>query len=476
MFLIVTLLRGEGWLVKTGDPEGLEDFASIHDFTLTPLITYPGASPGVVARFSCWYVVESDVSFPQDEEVLGALPGVECVERNAVHYVEFPEPSPYESPIPQDTFYHPYLPNDPLFSDQWDKKITQTDWAWNVATGEGVVIGIVDSGADTDHEDLEVNLVAGYNFVDDTTDAEDKHGHGTHVSGIAAAVMDNAKGIAGIAPGASIMPLKVSASGQYTDADLAEAIIYACDHGADVVNMSLGSELPSSVVEDAVEYAWGEGLVLCATAGNDGEDTPVYPAAYEHVISVGATTPGDSRWSLSNYGPSVNVFAPGAGLDGVLSTRRGGSYEWRSGTSMAAPQVAGLAALVISAYPEYTNLEVRDRIIQTADTIPVSHDPRINSRAALGVVDIAEDKAQDAVSCSPAVQAGTMRFQVGSTTPSAYTLRIFDAAGRKVAAAKGRTDGSGIVELRPGLGTGVYFWKVSTDAGTGAGKIVFLNP
>lgn len=467
--------QNAGWLVKTGDYQVLADCAVSFGYKITPLVSYPEPSRRALARFGSWYVLGTESDSQCSAGMLRALTGVESVESNRINFIELAEPSPYVSPAAPDTFPCPYLPNDPLFGDQWDKRITQTDWAWNAARGGGVVIAIIDSGADTDHEDLAANLIDGYNFVDSSADIEDLHGHGTHVSGIAAALMDNAKGIAGTAPDASIMPLKVSADGTYTDADLAEAIIYATDRGASVVNMSLRSYFPSTAVKDAVKYAWEAGVVLCAAAGNEGKDTTAYPAGFEHVISVGASTSGDSRWSSSNYGPSVDVFAPGAGSEGVLSTTRSGAYGWNSGTSMAAPQVAGLAALILSQHPEYTNQDVTDRIVQTADTLPISGDLRINARAALGIVDIEEEEAQKPVVRTVKIQGSILRFHASSTTASSYALELFDVTGRKVFDAQGRTDGSGTIELRPTLSSGVYFWSFRTSMGVRAGKIVYVR-
>ncbi|TET22283.1 MAG: peptidase S8 [Candidatus Stahlbacteria bacterium] len=465
------------FIVKTQDAQALHNFAPDHDLELRPLITYPNPSAKVLERFGCYWLASAQDSERTENLLhrLEGLPGVERVEPNLLQHIEFPESRSDATPILPDTFHHPYTPNDPMFPQQWDKIITETDWAWNLTTAEGVVIAILDTGADTDHEDLQANLVPGYNFVDDTSDIEDDYGHGTHVSGIAAAKIDNSKGIAGIAGNASIMPLKVADSGgNYTNADLAQGIIYAADNGADVVNMSLGGT-HSQVLEDAVNYAWEAGAFLCAAAGNKREERSDYPAAYEHVASVGATTSGDSRWQFSNYGESVAIFAPGGGYEGILSTERGGYYGWRDGTSMACPQVAGLAALIASVYPEYTNQDVWEKMIASADTIPFSHELRINSRVALDVVEVAEDRGNSLKIRCAEIQKGRISFAYRVSELRSYTLRIFNAAGREVYSTGGEIPPGGRIECDAGVSSGVYFWELRTAVGAGSGKFIYLH-
>lgn len=466
-----------GFVVKTQDPQALRDFARDRDLELRPLIDYPNPSAKALERFGCYWLASLPGGMQPESllQRLEDLPGVERVEPNLLQHIEFPESRSDATPILPDTFHHPYTPNDPMFPQQWDKIITETDWAWNLTTAEGVVIAILDTGADTDHEDLQANLVPGYNFVSDTSDIEDDYGHGTHVSGIAAAKIDNSKGIAGMAGNASIMPLKVADSGgNYTNADLAQGIIYAADNGADVVNMSLGGT-HSQVLEDAVNYAWEAGAFLCAAAGNKREERSDYPAAYEHVASVGATTSGDSRWQFSNYGESVAIFAPGGGYEGILSTERGGYYGWRDGTSMACPQVAGLAALIASVYPEYTNQDVWEKMIASADTIPFSHELRINSRVALDVVEVAEDRGNSLKIRCAEIQKGRISFTCRIRESTDYDLRIFDVTGREVYVKRGRIAPQGRIESNPVIPQGVYFWELRTAVGAGSGRFIYLK-
>ena len=256
-------------------------------------------------------------------------------------------------------------PNDPLFSQQWDLAKMQLAQAWDLATGSGVVVAVVDTGADASHPDLAGQLVAGYNFVGNNSNTTDDNGHGTHVAGTVAALTNNGLGVAGIAYNAKVMPVKVldsTGAGSYTA--IINGITYAADHGARVINMSLGGYSYSASLQEAVNYAWNRGVVIVAAAGNDNTSSPSYPAACQNVIAVAATDQNDNKASFSNYGAHISVAAPGVS---ILSTVRGGSYAAWNGTSMASPHVAGLAALVISQSPSRTNAQVRQIMEQSAD-------------------------------------------------------------------------------------------------------------
>ena len=220
----------------------------------------------------------------------------------------------------------------------------------------------------------------------------DDYGHGTHVAGIAAARINNGIGIAGMAGGATIMPVKVffpppNVIGTYED--LIRAIVYATDNGARVINMSLGASSYSRGEEAAVDYAWDHGAVVVAAAGNTGRETYHYPAAHPNAIAVAATTASDTRAGFSTYGDFVDVAAPGSS---VFSTLMSGGYGNMSGTSMATPHVAGLAALLLSLNPQLTNTQVRELIETNADDLGASGwdkrfgHGRINARKALAAV------------------------------------------------------------------------------------------
>lgn len=238
------------------------------------------------------------------------------------------------------------FPNDPSLGFQYGLTNIRAPQGWDLSTGATwVTIAVIDTGVDLAHPDLAYKTIAGYDFVNNDTVPQDDNGHGTHVAGIAAAMSNNGEGIAGVSWGANIMPLKVlNSAGSGTYANVAAAIVWATDHGAQVINMSLGGPSPSSTLENAVNYAYSKGMVQVAAAGNSGSGSVLYPAKYAPVIAVAATDQMNSRANFSNYGPEVDLAAPG---DSIYSLYPGGGYGYRSGTSMATPFVSGLAAILI---------------------------------------------------------------------------------------------------------------------------------
>ncbi|MED4268253.1 S8 family peptidase [Priestia megaterium] len=267
---------------------------------------------------------------------------------------------------PNYIFKASYVPNDSFYPFQYGPQKVQAPSAWDVTrSNSGIKIAIVDTGVQLNHPDLTSKLFPGYNFVDGNTNPNDGNGHGTHVAGIAAAATNNVSGIAGMAPLASILPLRaLDNTGNGTLNNIANAIIYAADQGAQVINLSLGGSQGSVTLENAINYAWGKGSVILAAAGNEGTNTLTYPAYYENAIAVASTDSNDQRSSFSNYGTWVEVAAPGSN---ILSTYIGSNYAYLSGTSMACPHVAGLAALL--AAQGKNNVEIREDIQSTADPI-----------------------------------------------------------------------------------------------------------
>jgi thermitase len=252
------------------------------------------------------------------------------------------------------------VPNDPRFSEQWPPDNTgQTGGtpdadldgpeAWDVETGDAsVIVAVLDSGADQDHEDLIGNLVPGFDFGDDDNDPEDPIGHGTQAAGLVAARGNNATGVAGLCWTCSIMPLKVFAdTGASSDEILADAIRYAADNGASVISMSLqGYPDWSQTLVDAVDYAHGLGTVSVSAAGNEGTYRASSPAFFPNVVSVGATDHDDVRFL--NYGDHAELSAPGLS---TLTTDLEDTYSLFSGTSAACPHAAGVAGLLVSNDP-----------------------------------------------------------------------------------------------------------------------------
>ncbi len=261
---------------------------------------------------------------------------------------------------------HKGFPDDPCYKYQWHMRQVGLPAAWKLGQGEGVVVAVIDTGV-TKVPDLKgTEFVPGYNFVANNSNAADDHGHGTHVAGTIAQATHNKLGVVGVAFGAKIMPLKVlSAQGSGTMGAIAAAIRYAADHGAKVINMSLGGPMPVSPIRNAVKYAHDKGVVVVAAAGNDGRGRVSYPARYPEVLAVAATQFDESTTFYSNWGKEIDIAAPGGNVrvdqngdgkpDGVLqNTVVPGNigktdYLWFMGTSMASPHAAGVAALVVGA-------------------------------------------------------------------------------------------------------------------------------
>jgi thermitase len=281
------------------------------------------------------------------------------------------------------------IPNDPYWNLQWGMAQIEAPAAWDITTGsDSVTIAIVDTGVDLFHPDISGKLKSGYDFVNDDDTPQDDHGHGTHVAGIAAAKTDNGTGVAGLCWGAEIMPVKVLDDyGVGGEDRVANGIIYAASHGADIINLSLGIPTYSSVLKDAVEYAHDLGCVVVAATGNYNASVN-YPARYPEVIAVAATDSNDQRAFFSNYGPEVDVAAPGVNIRSTYWWG-GSTYGELSGTSQASPHVAGLAALIWSVNPGLSNTQVESIIKQTADDLGAAGRDayygfgRINARRAL---------------------------------------------------------------------------------------------
>lgn len=258
------------------------------------------------------------------------------------------------------------LPNDPFVTEQMHLDVIKAKQAWDVVNkNEEVKIAIVDTGVDLDHPDLSANLVTGYNLLDPDSPPDDDAGHGTKVAGVLAAVGNNNRGVTGLLWSARVMPIKVmDAKGNGREIDLGEGIRYAVDHGADIVVLSLGLYRYSPFIEEVVQYAESKGVLLIAASGNDGQEVQ-YPAAYPTVLAVGGVNANKQVYPTSNYGPELDLVAPWQ----VYTTMRGGDYTYDQGTSMAAPQVAGVAALVMAKHPDLKPYQVRNLLRQTADPI-----------------------------------------------------------------------------------------------------------
>jgi len=264
------------------------------------------------------------------------------------------------------------VPNDTLYSEyQWNLPEIATESGWQISKGsKDVIVAVLDTGVQSDHPDLKGRLVKGTNIVDPSAPPEDDVGHGTHVAGIIAADVDNNEGVAGMTWFTKVMPVKVlDSSGAGSTYSVAEGIIWATDHGAHVINMSLGNYAQADFLHDAIKYAYERGVVIVAASGNDNTDRPGYPAAYPEVLAVAATDPDEARAEYSNYGDYIDVAAPGSSIP---STYPGSRYAALSGTSMASPHVAALASLVRAANPGLSNQEVMDVLRSSAKDLGTS--------------------------------------------------------------------------------------------------------
>jgi len=278
----------------------------------------------------------------------------------------------------------------PLGGNEWGADLIKAPEAWaHGYTGQNVVVAVLDTGVDYNQEDLANNIwtnptpndgdgfaddIHGWNFVDNNNDVMDDNGHGTHVAGIIAGESSN-YGVTGIAYNAKIMPVKVldsSGSGSYTT--IAEGIDYAVDHGANIINLSLGGTSSNSTLESAIEYASSKGVTVVMAAGNDGAASPDYPASYasNYGIAVGAVDDTNTLASFSNRAGTQQInYVTAPGVD-IYSTLPNNQFGTKSGTSMAAPYVTGLAALMLSANPNLTPTQLIQIITSTAqDTTQV---------------------------------------------------------------------------------------------------------
>lgn len=269
---------------------------------------------------------------------------------------------------PNWNFHIDMTPNDPEWTKQWGPAKIEADIAWETQKGDSTfLVAVVDTGIYYTHSDLAANYVPlGYDWVNDDSDPVDDHGHGTHCAGIIAAVVNNSVGISGIA-NVSIMAEKgFACNGIGYEDDLANALIHAADQGANIISCSWGGSTDSQLIQDAIEYATNIGALVIAAAGNTGTNERIYPAAYPEVIAVTATNKKDKPASFTTYGDWVDLAAPGTS---IYSTYLRNSYRSLSGTSMACPHVAGVAALVWSQYPTMNNEQVRSQLIYTADDL-----------------------------------------------------------------------------------------------------------
>lgn len=314
---------------------------------------------------------------------------VEALSRNPA--VEYAEPDFVVTPATNDTFFpsqyalentaQPFTNTDgkiPISAGKFDADVDAVE-AWNVTRGGGIKVAVLDSGVATDNPDINPKVVARANFTTSRNN-EDNYGHGTHVAGIVAAFAENGIGVAGVCRDCTILAGKIlSDTGMGSSSGLANGINWAVQNGARVINMSLVVGA-STTLETAVNNAWNAGVVLVAAAGNGGNTSMNYPAAYLNVIAVGATNNRDEKALFSTYGAWVDVAAPGVSVYSTFPNHkfvlareynRSQGYDIGSGTSMSSPIVAAVVALARSANPGWTNSEIRAKVELSADPVGV---------------------------------------------------------------------------------------------------------
>ena len=271
--------------------------------------------------------------------------------------IEFAEPDEILAPDA--------VPNDSYYSSEWHLPKIGAPSAWDLTTGStGVIIAILDTGVDGTHPELAAKMLPGWNVYDNNDNTSDVYGHGTAVAGAAAAASNNGSGVASVAWGCKILPVRISdLNGYATYSTIASGLTYAADHGARVANVSFRAS-DSSTVASAAQYFQSKGGVVAMAAGN--ESTFVSSADNPYLLTVSATDSNDAMASFSNTGNNIDLAAPGVN---IYTTTRGGAYGLATGTSFSAPIVAGAAALVISANPALSAAQVQDILKQNADDL-----------------------------------------------------------------------------------------------------------
>ena len=351
-------------------------------------------------------------------------------------------------------------PNDPGLPQQWSLAQVRAFEAWEVTTGAaGVVIAAIDSGINLTHPDLaakvwtnageipgngldddhngKIDDVHGWRFYHSFVNGgyvpaedgwvADDYGHGTHIAGITAAATDNATGVAGLAWASPVMPVKVLDEFGYAwYSDIAAGIVYAADNGARVINLSLGGKDASAVLCAAAAYAYDRGSLLTASTGNAGAATVFYPAACDHVLAVAATDRTDQRAGFSNFGAQVSLAAPGVDVYSTwYATGTGTStYLSRSGTSQAAPHVAGVAALIWARWPAWTPEQVMRQLIATAVDVAA---PGWDASTGWGRIDAAAAVASANAPADLTISVGTLPDRVVVGNPLTTTIVISNA-------------------------------------------------
>jgi len=353
-----------------------------------------------------------EVTTMSDDDIIETLESLDHV-----RYAEFNE-----------TLHALGEPNDPRFGDQYAPQLVNAPAAWDTTLGsEDVTVAVIDQGVKYDHPDLtgQFGSNKGKDFVDSDGDPypdsmADEY-HGTHVAGIASATTNNGDGIAGMSNSTVLSGRALSEQGSGSTSDIADAVQWAADQGADIVNMSLGGGGYTNTMKNAVSYAADNGVTIICASGNDSSGSVSYPAAYDECIAVGAIDQNENLASFSNYGEKQDVVAPGVN---ILSTWTDSPYNKISGTSMACPAAVGVAALGLAANPGWSNTELRSQLKNTAVDVGLPE----NQQGA-GRVDAANLVGSGDDPDPPENEAPTVSIDASAATVTVGQEITFDGSG-----------------------------------------------
>ncbi len=419
LIVVIGMVGGIFTGLSSAQPQHEEVIVNFVDHASQEIIQAIAQKYGIVLEYnSIFSKEEALLRFPVDarsQEQLQSLTQLLTAEKE----IEYAEPNYLYQTLK--------FPNDPMYAKQWNMNMLLMEEAWKIADGKGAVVAVIDTGvAFEDYKDkngvyhrvpdlAQTTFVRGYDFIDDDEHANDDHGHGTHVAGTIAQSTNNKIGVTGIAYKASILPLKVlNRQGYGNIADIAEAIVYAADHGAHVINMSLGGPGESQLMREAVEYAHKKGVTVVCAAGNESRNRASYPAAYPYALGVSSVGPDGELAPYSNYGKGIDIAAPGGNTrtnieHGILQNTIGrsdptkDSYEYFQGTSMASPHVAGVAALLVS-------LGVKDPAKIEKILFSTATQKKDSSKYGAGIINAAA-AVQAAGNLSPAVVASPIKLK-----------------------------------------------------------------
>jgi hypothetical protein len=367
-------------------------------------------------------------------------------------------------------------PNDDLYDRyQWNLRQIRAPEAWDLTTGSvSTIVAVLDTGVSASHPDLVRKLMAGYDFVNDDATPDDDHGNGTHVAGIIAADTNNRSGVAGVSWQARILPVKVLDANARGDPErAARGVLWAMDHGANVINLGLAGPNSSPELEDAIAQAYQRGVVVVAPVASIGSAEPSYPAASPHVIAVAATDRQDRRLSSSNTGEFISVAAPGEQIASTFKSAGGpDTYAVASSTAQAAAHVSGLAALLLAINPDLKPDQVRAVIESSADDVAQpgwdaeTGYGRINTHRAVrfaapwnfnprGAASYISQAGPASVLYFPLVMkeaAGwtvSLTIQNASARPASLTVELIDQEGRTLAALPSNLPAHGSTTFQP---------------------------